>query len=120
MSSAKEEVGRSKALVGWGKNNARYLQLRGGVKALARTKAVTGKRQAGSALGPQFKTMALAEIGLLALGKRLLEKGAATIKKEAEKALHKILLDVLKKSRDTERSHTLSQVTSLTAYTPDV
>jgi len=103
MPSDKEEVARSKVLLVWGENDARYSQWRGGVKAWARTKAVTGKRQAGYALWGQFKTMALAETGLPASGKRLLEKGAATIKKEAEKALDKILLDVWKKSRDTER-----------------
>jgi len=102
MPSAKEEGGRSKAHLGWGENDARYSHWRGGVKTWARTKAVTGKRQAGSALWGQFKTMALAETGLPASGKRLLEKGAATIKKEAEKALDKILQDDLKKSRDTE------------------
>jgi len=72
------------------------------MKAWVRTKAETRKRQAGSALLGQFKTMALAETGLPASGKRLLEKGATTIQKEAEKALDKILQDVLKKSRDTE------------------
>jgi len=90
------------------------------MKAWARTKAVTGKRQAGSALWGQFKTVALAETGLPTSGKRPLEKSAATIKKRAEKALDKILQDVLKKSRDTERSHALSQVTSLAADTPDI
>jgi len=120
MPYTKEEVGRSKALLGWCENNARYSQWRGGVKAWARTKDVTGKRQAGSALWGQFKTMALAETGLPASGKRLLEKGATTIQKEAEKALDKILQDILKKSQDTERSHALSQVTSLVADTPEV
>jgi len=98
MPSAKEEVGRSKALLGWGENHPRYSQWRGGVKAWARTKAITGKRQAGSVLWGQFKTMALAETGLPASAKRLLEKGAATIKKETEIALDKILQEVLKKS----------------------
>ncbi|KAF8435591.1 hypothetical protein BGX38DRAFT_1274930 [Terfezia claveryi] len=76
MPSAKEEVGRAKAILGWGGNDARYSQWRGGVKA----------------------DMALAETGLPASGKRLLQNGAAAIKKEAEKALDKLLQDVLKKS----------------------
>ena len=66
------------------------------MKAWARTKAVTGKRQDGSALWGQFKTMAYSETRLPASGKRLSEKGAATIKKVAEKRLDKILHDVLK------------------------
>jgi len=120
MPSAKEEVGRSKALLGWGENDARYSQWKRGLKAWAQTKPVTRKRQAVSALWGQFKTMALGETGLPVSGKRRLEKGAATIKKEAEKELDKILQDVLKKSRGTERSHALSQVTSLATDTPDV
>jgi len=90
------------------------------VKEWAQTKAVTGKRQAGSTLWGQFKTMALAETGLPVSGKRLLEKGATTIEKEAEKALDKILQDVWKKSRDMEQSLAWSHVASLTRYIPDV
>ncbi|KAF8415916.1 hypothetical protein BGX38DRAFT_1244985, partial [Terfezia claveryi] len=65
----------------------------------ARTNSVVGKRQAGSALWKTFRDMALAEMGL-----------PPAIKKEAEKALDKLLQDVLKKSRDTGRAHALSQV----------
>ncbi|KAF8451280.1 hypothetical protein BGX38DRAFT_1142199 [Terfezia claveryi] len=64
--------------------------------------------------------MALAEMGLPVSGKRLLQNGAAAIKKEAEKVLDKLLQDVLKKSRDTGRAHALSQVVSLASETPDI
>ena len=66
------------------------------------------------------RDIVLAERGLPASGKRLLEGGQAAIKKAAETALDKILQDVLKKSRDTERSHAMSQVASLAATTPNV
>ncbi|KAF8423732.1 hypothetical protein BGX38DRAFT_1238459 [Terfezia claveryi] len=120
MPSAKEEVGRSKAILGWGDNDSRYSQWRGGIKAWARTNRVVGKRQAGTALWKTFRDYALAEAGLPASGKRLLQNGAAAIKKEAEKALDKLLQDTLKKSRDTERAHALSQVVSLASDTPDI
>jgi len=64
--------------------------------------------------------MALAETGLSASGKRLLETGPVAIKREAEKALDNILQVVLKKSRDTEWVHTLSQVASLATDTPNI
>ena len=120
MPLAREEVGRCKALLGQGENDTRYSQWRGGVKAGARTNGVTGKRQAGSAIWKSFKDMALAETGLPASGKRLIEPGPVAIKREAEKALDKIHKDVLKKSRDTERAHALSQVASLATDRPNI
>ncbi|KAF8440637.1 hypothetical protein BGX38DRAFT_1205498 [Terfezia claveryi] len=110
MPSVKEE----------GDNDSRYSQWRGGIKAWARTNHVVGKRQAGTALWKTFRDYALAEAGLPASGKRLLQNGAAAIKKEAEKALDKLLQDTLKKLRDTERTHALSQVVSLASDTPDI
>jgi len=64
--------------------------------------------------------MALAETGLPATGKRLFEMGPVAIKREAEKALDKILQYVLKKSRDAERAHAFSQVASLTTDTRNI
>jgi hypothetical protein len=120
MPSAKEEVGRAKALLGWGDNDARYSQWRGGVKAWARTNGVTGKRQAGTAQWRTFIGIARGETGFPASGTRLLNNGSAAIKKEAEKALDKLLQDLLKKSRDTNRSHALAQLTSLASDTPNI
>jgi hypothetical protein len=55
-----------------------------------------------------------------ASGTALMQNGAAAIKKAADTALDKILQDVLKKARDTERGHALAQVTNLAANAPDV
>jgi len=78
------------------------------VKAWAQTNAVVGKRAAGIALWRQFKTQALATVGLPASGKALIENGALAIKKSVETALDKVLQDVLKKARDTEWNHAIA------------
>jgi len=59
-------------------------------------------------------------VELLALGKALIKNGAPAIKKSAETALDKVLQDVLKKARDTERNHAIAQVANLAANAPDV
>jgi len=64
--------------------------------------------------------MTLAETGLLASEKRLLETGLVTIKRESEMALDKILQDVVKRSSNTKWAHALSQVASLAADTPNI
>ena len=61
---------------------------------------------AGDARWGAFKTHSRSEVGLPASGKRLLEGGVAGMKKKADTALDKILQDVLKKARDTERKFT--------------
>jgi len=48
----------------------------------------------------------------------LLQNGTAAIKKAAETALDKILQDVLKKSRDTDRNLAMAQVANLAAAAP--
>jgi len=90
------------------------------VKAWGQTNAVVRKRAAGIALWRQFKIQALATVGLPASGKALIENSAAAIKKSAETALDKVLQDVLKKARDTERNHAMVQVANLAANAPDV
>lgn len=119
MPSAFEEVGQAKAVLGWGENDARYSNWRNGVRAWAHTNRVTGKRAAGSALWAQFKTFALSETGLPASGLKLLN-GAGPMKATAVTALDKLLQDILKKSRDTARNHTLKHVMDLAAATPNV
>ena len=59
-------------------------------------------------------------MGLPASGKVLIENGAPVIRKSAETALHKVLQDILKKARDTERNHAMAQVANLGANAPDV
>ncbi|RPB19374.1 hypothetical protein L211DRAFT_853190 [Terfezia boudieri ATCC MYA-4762] len=86
----------------------------------ARTNGITGKRQAGNALWAQFKTYAQQETGLPASGIALIQNGSGPIKRVAETALDKILQDVLKKARDTERRHALAHVANLAANAPDV
>ena len=120
MPSAKEEVGQSKAILGWGANDARYSNWRDGVKSWARANGVIGKRAAGNALWEKFKTQAKSETGLPASGKRLLENGAAGMQKAAESALDKLLQDVLKKARDTQRNHILQQIGELAENAPDI
>jgi len=120
MPSAANEVSQAKALLGWGAEDPRYTNCRNRVKAWAQTNAVVGKRAAGIALWRQFKTQALATVGLLASGKALIENGAPAIKKSAETALDKVLQDVMKKAQDTERNHAMTQVANLAANAPDV
>jgi len=90
------------------------------MKAWAQTNAVVGKQAAGIALWRQFKTQALATVGLPASGKALIENSAPAIKKSAETALDKVLQDVLKRARDIERNHAMAQVANLAANAPDV
>jgi len=59
-------------------------------------------------------------VGLPASGKVLIENGALAIKKSSETALDRVLQDVLKKARDTERNHAMAQVANLAANAPDV
>ncbi|RPB21401.1 hypothetical protein L211DRAFT_851571 [Terfezia boudieri ATCC MYA-4762] len=111
---------QAKALLGWGENDPRYSNWRNRVKEWARTNRITGKRQAGNALWAQFKIYAQQETGLPASGIALIQNGSEPIKRAAEIALDKILQDVLKKARDTERGHALAQVANLAANAPDV
>ena len=117
MPSAREVVGQAKALLWWGDKDPRYTNWRNGVKAWARTTGVVGKRAAGTALWSRFNNYALAETGLPASGKRLMESTsgprAQAMKTAAETALHKLLQDVLQKSRGAERGHAMAQVASL-------
>ncbi|RPB18006.1 hypothetical protein L211DRAFT_854582 [Terfezia boudieri ATCC MYA-4762] len=99
MPSAVQEVSQAKALLGWGENDPQYPQWRTGVKGWARTHG---------------------ETGLPASGIALIQNGAVAIKKAATTALDKILQDVLKKARDTERGYALAQVANLAANAPDV
>jgi len=108
MPSAANEVSQAKALLGWGVEDPHYTNWRTRVKAWAQTNAVVGKRAAGIVLWRQFKTQALATVGLSASGKALIENGAPAIKKSAETALDKVLQDVLKKARDTEWNHAIA------------
>jgi len=120
MPSAAKEISQAKALLGWGAEDPRYTNWRNCVKAWAQTNTVVGKRVAGIVLWRQFKTQALATVRLLASGKALIENGAPAIKKSAETTLDKVLQDVLKKARNTERNHAMAQVTNLVANAPDV
>ncbi|RPB18362.1 hypothetical protein L211DRAFT_854190 [Terfezia boudieri ATCC MYA-4762] len=118
--SAVQEVSQAKALLGWGENDPWHSQWRTGVKGWAWTYGLTGKRQAGNALWNQFKTYAQQETGLPASRIALIQNGAVAIKKATTTALNKILQDVLKKARDTERGHALAQVVNLAANAPNV
>ncbi len=55
-----------------------------------------------------------------ASGRRLLQGGDADLKRKAEVAFDKLLQDVLKKARDTQRNLTLKEVAQLIAGAPDV
>ena len=55
-----------------------------------------------------------------ASGRRLLQGGDADVKKRAVVAFDKLLQDVLKKERDTQRNLTLKEVKQLMAAGPDV
>ena len=55
-----------------------------------------------------------------ASGRRLLERGDADLRKKAEVAFDKLLQDVLKKARDTQRNLTLKEVAQLIAGAPYV
>ena len=105
MPTAANEVSQAKALLGWGENDLWYSNWRDGMKAWARMNAIVGKRAAGIALCRQFITHALTQVGLPAAGTAVLQNGSEAIKKAAETALDKILQDVLKKARDTDRNH---------------
>ena len=120
MPSAKEEVRRVKALLGCGENDPRYVNQRNGVRAWARTNNIVGKRAAGNNMWSQLKNFAMAETGMPASGRRLLQGGDANVKKRAVVALDKLLQDVLKKARDTQGNLTLKEVAQLMAAAPDV
>ncbi|RPB18932.1 hypothetical protein L211DRAFT_853642 [Terfezia boudieri ATCC MYA-4762] len=79
-----------------------------------------GKRQASNAFWNKFKTYAQQETGLPASRIALIQNVAVAIKKAAITALDKILQNVLKKARDTERGHALAQVVNLAANAPDI
>ena len=120
MPSAKEEVWRVKALLGWGENHPRYVNWRNGVRAWVRTNNIVGKWAAGNNLWSQLKNFAMAETGMPASGRRLLQGGDADMKKRAVVAFDKLLQDVLKKVRDTQRNLTMKEVAQLIAAAPDV
>ena len=120
MPSPKEEVGRAKALRGWGENDPRYVNWRNGVRAWARTNNIVGKRAAGNNLWSQLKNFAMAATEMPASGRRLLQGGDADVKKRAVVVFDKLLQDVLKKARDTQRNLTLKEVAQLMAAAPDV
>ena len=120
MPSAKEEVGRAKALLGWGENDPSYVNWTNGVRAWARTKNIVGKRATGNNPWVQLSNIAMAEMGMPASGRRLLQGGDADVKKSAVVAFDKLLQDVLKKALDTQRNLTLKEVVQLMAAAPDV
>ncbi|RPB21815.1 hypothetical protein L211DRAFT_851266 [Terfezia boudieri ATCC MYA-4762] len=93
--SAAQEVSQAKALLGWSENDPHYSNWRNGVKGWQETR-------------------------LPASGIALIQNGSGPIKRAAKTALNKILQDVLKKARDTERGHALAQVANLAANAPDV
>ena len=90
MPSAKEEVGRAKALLGWGDNDPQYINWRNGIRAWAQTNKVAGKRAAGDNLWGQLKTFVESETGMPVLGRRLLQGGDADLRKKAEVAFDNI------------------------------
>ena len=55
-----------------------------------------------------------------ASGRRLLQGGDGDVKKRAVVAFDKLLQDVLKKERDTQRNHTLKEMAQLMAAAPDI
>lgn len=120
MPSAKEEVGNAKAVLGWGVNDPLYNSWRGRVKAWAKVRGVTGKRKAGDDLWTEFTTYAMSETGLPESAKRLIETGSRDMKTAAVNALDKILQDLLKKSRDTDRYNSLAQVARMGMNAPDI
>ena len=120
MPSAKEEVKRAKALLCWGENDPRYVNWRNTVRAWARTNNIVGKRATGNNLWYQLKNFAMAETEMPASGRRLLKGGDVDMKKRAVVAFDKLLQDVLKKARDTQRNLTLKEVAQLRAGAPDV
>ena len=58
--------------------------------------------------------------GNASVRRRLLQGGDADVKKRAVVAFDKLLQDVLKKARDTQRNLTLKEVAQLIAVAPDV
>ena len=61
-------------------------------------------------LWSQLKNFAMAETGMPASGRRLLQGVDADVKKRVVVAFNKLLQDVLKKARDTQRNLTLKEV----------
>jgi len=104
--------------LGWNDVDPRNINWRNEVKAWARTNACTGKRAAGIALWRRFKTFALTQAGFPGLATALLQSGTKAIKTAVETAVDKVLQDILKKSRDTDRNLAMAQVANLVAAAP--
>ena len=63
---------------------------------------------------------AMSETGLPESAKRLIEMGLRDMKTAAVNALDKILQDLLKKSRDTDRYNSVAQVARIGINAPDI
>jgi hypothetical protein len=100
-----QATSRAKTQLGWGDDNAEeYRKWRRHLKAYALMNKITGRRGTSDAAWEAFKTFAMdAKNGLPASGRKLLTSAKGD--KDGEKArqrFHHLLLDSLKKDRETE------------------
>ena len=63
---------------------------------------------------------AMSEVGFPTSGKKLIDSGPPEMKKAGATALDRILQDLLKKARDTERGLAMAHISALALDAPDV